>query len=254
MDRTKEFFKMVQLTENPQNNVQTVNNYTNLHQTHKYIEELFKNLDKITSYDKFKIQPIIEDIERSLDAYKQFTFDALQTKVNDKTHISINEIVQMRILKFRIKLKRVTNKMKNENKSNTNKDNSIKSVYKQEHQYDQNINPQHNNQNNSQYFIQEEQQKQNYVNTEKYEQRKRIVNRISEMGEIVENISLHVSLQEMELRRIDDTIGKSENYGRRAYDDLLDTWNMVSEKRKTMIKFLLFWIFLLITFYICKKK
>ena len=239
MNRTNEFFKLVSLSEVPQQDINYVDLFINSYKTHINILELFKKAEKMTKYDKFKLQPVLEELLKSIEFYKDMQLNVDGNQDTKEAFATINEIIKMRTIKFTIRYKKLANSLKSTQSSQSPVQQQNQEKYT-------------NKNNNQQFLIQEEQQKN--VNIEKYEQRKRIVNRISEMGDIVENISLHVSLQEMELKRIDDILIKTDSFSKRALNDLKDTWNMVSEKRKTLIKFFVFWLCLILTFYFIRRK
>ncbi|OQS53487.1 hypothetical protein EHP00_1817 [Ecytonucleospora hepatopenaei] len=251
IERTKEFHTIIESRHLRQK--ENILNYSfkNYEDVNNHIKSLFSELSKLTNYDKYKIEPILNEIEIAIDNYKNMQINEIGNKHQQEIYKNINETIQMRILRYRIKLKGIKANMTHTKKDNNNTTKKKNNLNEFEYQGMGGINT---NKSNYSAVLQEEQQRSSQVNSEKFEQRRRIVNKINEMGEIVENISLHVSLQEMELRRIDDDISHSNHFGQKALNDLQETWNMVSEKRKTMIKFLVFWIFILITFYILKKK
>ena len=107
-------------------------------------------------------------------------------------------------------------------------------------------------QDDNQLLILEEQQ-MNRQREEFLEERRRIVKSISEIGQIVEDISIHVSLQEEQLKRIDDIVTKTETWGKKALREIKETWEMTNSNSKTMVKFFVFWIFIFLLFWIVKR-
>ena len=69
----------------------------------------------------------------------------------------------------------------------------------------------------------------------------------------MENINLHVNLQELELKRIDDIIDSNTILTNKIFTNLKDLWITANEKRRTMIKFFSGWIILIMLFWIWKK-
>ncbi|ELA42941.1 uncharacterized protein VICG_00256 [Vittaforma corneae ATCC 50505] len=95
---------------------------------------------------------------------------------------------------------------------------------------------------------QEHQQKNEFM-----EERKRIVKSINEIGQIVEDISIHVRLQEEQLKRIDDIVIQSDKWSKKALNELNDIWFAVRSNRKTIVKFFVFWILVILLFWGLRK-
>ncbi|KCZ78008.1 hypothetical protein H311_00971, partial [Anncaliia algerae PRA109] len=76
---------------------------------------------------------------------------------------------------------------------------------------------------------------------------------LNELGQIVSDISLHVSLQGEEIMRIDEVVNESSNFMKEAAYEINRTWENVSDQRKRFIKFFTFWILLAIILWLWKR-
>lgn len=94
---------------------------------------------------------------------------------------------------------------------------------------------------------------ENEVETERTRERQRITMQISEIGQIMEEISAHVSLQEESFRRIDELMGTSDSLIAESLELVRKTWENVSNTRPAIIKFLLFWVVLALVFWALRR-
>lgn len=277
MDRTNEFIKLVYTMEIPQMDALDSTFGHSLHLKEKKLLETTKQIEKTSAYEKYKIQPLISQSYKILEEMKGEIMEIKGTGDQKEVYKNMNDIIKTKVLRYTIKLKGLAKKYEGmdttaakrqettttkpqfnqggnrpqfnqgntKNQQNTNQLNTIEAYNEQPQSFST---PQYTDQ-----VIQEEIERAP-VQSEQFQQRRRIVNRISEMGDIMENISLHVSLQEMELKRIDDIMGKSEHFGQKTINDLKETWEMISGRRKTMIKFFMGWMLLILTFWFIKRR
>ncbi|KAG0439528.1 hypothetical protein DMUE_2369 [Dictyocoela muelleri] len=95
----------------------------------------------------------------------------------------------------------------------------------------------------------------NFQSQENIKHRKQdILNmQITELGQIMSDISLHVSLQGESLSRIDDIISKNDTVIDRTVYELDKTWRKIKNRRFTIYKFFVFWIFLILIYWYLRK-
>ncbi|KAM0672412.1 hypothetical protein CWI42_011710 [Ordospora colligata] len=94
---------------------------------------------------------------------------------------------------------------------------------------------------------------ENEVTTERIKERQNISMQISEIGQIMEEISMHVSLQEESFKRIDEMMGTSDTLISGSLDLLRKTLENVSKTRSSIFKFFLFWLLLLLLIWLIRR-
>ncbi|KAL0266042.1 UNVERIFIED_CONTAM: hypothetical protein PYX00_011759 [Menopon gallinae] len=104
----------------------------------------------------------------------------------------------------------------------------------------------------------EPEQMQSQVLSEEQDQRsdalrKRMHAQMNELGQMVADISLHVSLQGEEIKRIDDLVGSSEGLIKDSFFELHRAWERISGRRRRMIKFFSAWIALALLFWYFRR-
>lgn len=106
------------------------------------------------------------------------------------------------------------------------------------------------NQTQSALMIEQETVHQDH---EQIQERKRILRSITEIGQIVEDISIHVRLQEEQLKRIDDIVIQSDKWIKKAKNELLDYWDYARSGRGRIIKYFSLIGLIIFLFWIVKK-
>jgi t-SNARE complex subunit (syntaxin) len=84
-------------------------------------------------------------------------------------------------------------------------------------------------------------------------QRERMVTQINELGQIVSDLSMHISLQGENLKRIDDVVEHSDDFIRKSIYEVNRTWESISGRRRTILKFFMFWTILAVIFWGVKR-
>lgn len=232
MDRTKEFNSIVELTEIPQHPFDEITFYSHIKKIEQEIDHSFALLSKITSYESFKSQTIISKLMELLNEYKNsyISQDAGSRDFQEVLN-NLKSMIHTKYLKYMLRL------------------NEIKRKYQKEASLDQAAAP-HRKEDTSTLMI-EEQEIQH--RNEFLEERKRIVRSISEIGQIVEDISIHVRLQEEQLKRIDDIVIESNKWSKKAFNELDNVWFMVKSNRKVIIKFFSFWFLVVLFFWLLRR-
>lgn len=232
MERTKEFNAIVGLTEIEQCKYEEVSFYTNIKQLENEIEQAFSSLSKLTSYETFKAQSHSRTVKEMLDKYKRIEISSDNaTRDYNEVISNLKGMVNTKFLKYTLKLNELNRRFRSEACLETT--NSIQKTP------------------TNKMMLQEEQER--HHKDEFLEERKRIVKSINEIGQMVEDISIHVSLQEEHLKRIDDIMVQSDGWSKKALGELNEIWNMACTSRKTIIKFFGFWTVILVFFWLLRK-
>lgn len=239
MDRTKEFFSIVDHNEIQQNPFENKPFFLNIAQIEQEINKTFNLLSKITQYESFKAQPLIKKVTELLKEYKNVPIpDRGASRDHEEVLLNLKAMVNTKFLRYTLRLNEIKRNIQKEVvETPTTTANTNKSTMK-------------SNENTS-LLLQEEQ-----INQQKNEflsERKRIVKSINEIGQIVEDISIHVRLQEEQLKRVDDIVTQTDKWSKKAFGELNDIWYMVRSNRKKIIKFFVFWIFVILIFWLIGK-
>lgn len=239
MDRHKEFLRIVEHTGIQQNSFIAPEFYVELKNKELETEKLLEKLSKITPYESFKSQGILAQCFETLKQYKSIQIDEDVGRDKKEVIKNLKSIARTKYLKFTIKLNKINRRLKKDSLNIENEQIKSKSI------------PENPSQNFQQQMI--AQQPIEESKTEYLEERRRIITSITEIGQIVEDISMHVNLQEEQLSRIDDVLLKSDKWTKKALNELNDIWDIYKGSRSFMIKFFLFWVIIIFCFWIFHK-
>lgn len=250
MDRTREFQLIVQSTEIPQKTQRENTFYLEVDKKYKEIAGILSDLSKLTSYDSYKMQSLLTRGYTALNEYKQFPIDENVTGDYKEVINSLKSIIKNNSLKTTLKLNELSRKLAREQtkvESHATKRNNSVILDEQNGQKTQNTFTQ------AQQAVFMDEVQENKQKDEFLSERRRIVKSITEIGQIVEDIAIHVCLQEEQLKRIDEVVAKSEHWSKKALNEIRETWEMTSANTKTMAKFFIFWICLFLLFWFVKR-
>lgn len=239
MDRTNEFAKIVVSTHIPQRQVSSASSpYTRVFEVdamvRKALQELDRTLGKERIYESFTLQAKIDKVREQLQSMRG-AMDAEMSYRNDQeaaSYASLNGIIRNRVARHLLKLTEVVRR----------KDSRAQAVEERRQRFDS-----------------EPQETQDVVLmeseeiTERVRERQRISMQISEIGQIMEEISVHVSLQEESFKRIDDLMGTSDALISGSLDLMKATWENVTGTRSAIAKFFLFWVVLVLLFWLFRR-
>lgn len=224
MDRTNEYLKLIEYSLTTQKKISL---YTNKN-TFSEIETILSFLEKQKNLDKFVIEQKIKKIKNLISSLNSHTNPQNE---NEKLHLkNVKEITDTKIKKYLLKINKL---------SKQTNDTLIEEKKRRES------------------FVVDLEQEQTFER--KHVQvddvlKKRMIAELNELGQIVSDISLHVSLQGEEIRRIDEVVTESGNFIKDAHYEIVKTWDRISDQRKRMIKFFCFWILLACVFWLWRKK
>lgn len=240
MDRTREFRAIVQATEIPQPSTPPVDFYRGLHACGLEIAGVLGALERLTSYEAFRAQPLLDRGYALVREYRETPIDEGAAGQNTEVTAALRAIVRTNALRATLRLNEAARRCGHSGKR-----------VQSSHLLDEHP---ENRKEDGQGLIQEELEQASYEpQNEQLQERRRVVRSISEIGQIVEDIAIHVSLQEEQLRRIDESMGQTEQWSKKALRELRETWEIAGENRSGMLKFFGFWLLVFVVFWFAKR-
>lgn len=242
MDRTKEFWTIVQATEIPQPGPEPRPFYADLHAKHQQIKRLLEELGRLTPYESFRMQPLVEQGHRLVREYREMPIDDGSTGDAREMAQTLRGIVRTNALRATLRLNEAARSSASHQRSQAAAEGAVapRALDEQQAMAAQ-----------TSALLQEE--GEGAMHTELVQERRRIVRSISEIGQIVEDISIHVGLQEEQLRRIDDSMMHAEKWNRKTLAELRGLWETVSGNRKNILRFFGIWIIIFTLFWLIKR-
>lgn len=254
MDRSKEFLAIVERTEVPQKSAVKPSFYLNIKEVEVKIDKIFEQLSRLTIYESFIAQSLLSQCSGLLKEYKSIPIDENVSRDYFEVVQNLKSMIRTKYLKYTLRLNEFSRKYSKGKSIHKTSQNAMDepslatSSNGLNHAEDKEIKQQ------ELYFQQPSDQSLVENNKEDYmEERRRIVNSITEIGQIVEDISIHVNLQEEQLKRIDDVLIKSDKWTKKAVDELNDIWGIMKSNRSTMIRFFIFWAMIILLFWFLRR-
>lgn len=237
MDRTREFQSVVFATEIAQPPYSAASFYTVLAEKYEEIAVIVGELEKTTAYEAFRMQGRLGRAYELVRAYKAVPIGSGYEHGDSQRVVqALQSIVQANALRWTLRLNDVSRKVTRRSASVA----AEEAVPRREEKM--------------QPLLEEEQMAQTPVSVrDMTHERRRIVRSISEIGNVVEDISIHVRLQEESLRRIDETLLKSERREKQIIGELWETWDAVRGNRRFMLQFFGAWGVLFVLAWIAKR-
>lgn len=234
MDRTKEFFSIVELTEIPQNAFEQQPFFEHISKTEREIDKTCTSLSRLTSYESFRAQTLLSRMAELLREYKDTPIvDDGGSKDCQEVLSNLRSMVNTKFLKYTLKLNEMRRRLQREALESSGAPSEAA-----------------RRESSASLLLEEQEHRQE---NEFVEERKRIVKSINEIGQIVEDISIHVRLQEEQLRRVDDIVVQSDRWSKKALSELNDIWFMVRSNRRAIVKFFAFWLLIVLLFWVLRK-
>ncbi|WUR03571.1 uncharacterized protein VNE69_05160 [Vairimorpha necatrix] len=239
MNRTNEFYKIVQTTNIPQKSHKYLkNDLKDLFKKERNIKTTLLEIKK-SKYEKFNIRNKIKEIqEKCTEISKKIQEENIEYQNNQEEEVynTIYNILKSRINEHKLEIIKYLRKHKNEPDEYKNEPGEFKNK-------EEEINKQELL--NEQINLQEE----NNVRLRNQE----INKQISEIGNLMEEIGIHVSLQEESFKKIDELMEESDRFIDNSIYILKRGIEGITSTRKTMIKFFMFWIILGIFFWVIRR-
>ncbi|AFN83015.1 putative syntaxin-like protein [Encephalitozoon romaleae SJ-2008] len=240
MDRTDEFVKIIQTTLIPQQGKPLLSSpYIEAFEIDTMIErtlsEISRMLDKERVYESFTLQSKIDRASELVGKMRDVARLEMRCR-NDQeaaSYANLEGMIKNRVSRYSIKLKEFINKRNERRQAISERRKEFDSECSLEHQ--------------DTVLMERE------VVTERIKERQKISMQISEIGQIMEEISMHVSLQEESFRRIDDLMATSDSLISGSLDLMKKTWANVSGTRPAIIKFIAFWVVLALAFWLLRR-
>lgn len=239
MDRTKEFLGIVQATEIPQSKPQEQPFYGDVTAKQREIESIIRELSKITSYESYRQQSLIEQAQQKLREYRAIQIVEGSSQDAKAVSDAVKQMIRMNLIRWAQVLSRTKKREKAVNiraaapeLADAPPTAPIEERLQVQEQIEREV---------------------QHQDEEELQSRRRIVGTITEIGQLVDNVSLHLGLHEDMLRRLDDTTVRTEFWGIKALEELKGAWDTTSSNRKKMFYFFGFWMLLFILFWIVHR-
>lgn len=253
MNRTKEFVKIVKSTNFPQKA---------LRETNEELKRLFENdtaikgeLDSLDTtitknrvYETFRIQTRLENIKDQI--YKQRKMLDLEVpnsiipnsnSQEAESYTNLLNILRSRVNKYTLKANDLIRKKEEQQRTSQTRRTKF-----EDHE------PEETTRHHEMDAVSIEQYEE--TNNIRYRERDAITNQISEIGEIMEEIGIHVSMQEESFKRIDELMTQTDNVFDTSISLLRKTLYNIKSVRSSIIKFFLFWFFIALIFWLFRMS
>lgn len=257
MDRTKEFSLIVQATEVPQPPFRPRIFYGEIAHKYEQLQYALSELEKLTSYESFKMPPKLSAAYRLLEEYKAIPIDDNVSEDYLECVRALCNIVSTNTMRATLRLnelsrlcKRTVNPEERQRTTHPVPSNTPVEYLHGKEQGPERYKP---NTGMATTMMMEEQEQQQRVREDFLQERRRIATSVNEIGQIVQDISIHVGLQEEQLIRIDDSLALTETWNKKALYELQEMWSAAKENRPFMIKFFCFWALVFILFGLLKR-
>ncbi len=238
VDRSREFLNIVKCNELEQIEVENNDFYGIVLTRLSKINNLFIQINKMTNYEKFKISCIIKDIQHEISELKEINIECKDSTIKN----NIVGFIRSKILEFNISLNSILSKSKSRSKKR-----------------------------NSNLILEQEEKKldsspEQYYSTQKYarnqsipvyersfaKERKNISRSISEIGNLVEDLHLRVTLQEEQLRRVDEITTEADSWSKTTLNTLKELYDF--SNRTGIINYFIFMLIFIFIFFLFLKS
>lgn len=232
MNRTNEYLKLIHSSYIPQSSSKLPSFFLDdLFLIEKSIKLEIVDISN-SKYESFNIRKKIKNVQKLIEDFKiniKNNNYKYQNKQEEEVFDNIINILTYRINEHKLKLNRLVQKLQNEQQEHVIENFERRKDYTS--------------------VIQEEE----VVNNVRFREREKINQQISEIGNIMEEIGLHVSLQEESFKRIDDLMNQNEKLMDSGVYILKKGIESISNNRANMFKFFGFWIILVLIFWFFRR-
>lgn len=235
MNRTNEFNHLITSLEIPQSAPPVPAPKTDFSSVFEEINTLLRSLEKQDGYERYVTENKMKKVFELMEKYREATnaFKITPGNENEGVHLrSLKEMLANKHTKMMIRYHRVAKKKEEKVFGDTKR--------RETFSYSEPV--------LSQVLLDDKDHAANDM------LRKRMVTQMNELGQMVTDISLHVNLQGEEIKRIDELVEGSEGFIKESLYEMNRVWDRVSVRRKRMLKFFAFWIFLALIFWYFRRK
>lgn len=237
MNRTKEYIKIVQTSSIPQKSISNIESpFLEIFSIDKRIKLLLCEITKC-KYEIYSIRTKVNEVQilckDVLNRLKLCDFD-FNSAQEGEVYTTLQNIIKNRINEYKLEIMKYLRKSE-----------------KIECETEQRRNKFSHSEATSVELTQELVMEEGGV---RMRNRQKISQQISEIGSIMEEIGIHVSLQEESFKRIDDLMGKSDKLIDNSVYILKKGIEGVTGTRRSLIKFFLFWIVLALIFWMFRLR
>lgn len=236
MDRTNEFNHLVTSFEIPQKKPTQSVPETGLSSTLEEIDTILERLERQGAYERHVAEQKMRRVALLLEKYKRNKDSSRNVSAqNDNENLHVRNLKEIQAQKYTRMMVRYNNLVKHRTER------AVTDVKRRE-------SFSYTGTEQSQMLLEEEKQQDSEI------MRNRMTTQMNELGQLVTDISLHVSLQGEEIRRIDELVTASEGFIKDSVFEIGRVWEGISDRRKRMIKFFSFWIFMALLFWYFRRK
>eukprot|EP00866_Antonospora_locustae_P000137 jgi/Antlo1/137/1166 len=235
MNRTNEFHHFVASLELPQSKPPFSTVSSDLQQIAEEINVQLGFLERQDGYERFVTEKKMCKTLDLLEKYKQAASSLQTTPKNESetTHLKgLKTMLNSRYARMMMRYNSISKRQNEKAASDTKRRGSFSCADTEQKQ--------------SQVFLEDQEQRNDTL-------RKRMLTQMNELGQIVTDISLHVSFQEEEIKRIDDLVSSSEGLIKESFFEIHRVWERISRRRRRMLKFFSAWIMLALFFWYFRR-
>jgi uncharacterized protein YchJ len=237
MNRTREYTKIVQTSSMPQKSTSNIESpFLEIFSIDKRIKLLLSDITKC-KYEIYSIRSKVSEVQilckDALHRLKLCDMEFSNTQEGE-VYITLQNIIRNRINEYKLEIMKYLRKCE-----------------KVECETEQRRNKFSHSDASSAALAQEVVMEEAGV---RMRNRQEISRQISEIGSIMEEIGIHVSLQEESFKRIDDLMGKSDKLMDNSLYILKKGIEGVAGTRRSLIKFFVFWIVLALIFWMFRLR
>ncbi len=240
----KEFIMIVENTEIEQNKFTEPCFYKDIKLSQNTIENLLDQLSKITPYESFKAQALLSQCSENIKKYSLIQINQNVTRDFLEVVRNLVSMTKGKFIKYTLKLNEYDRKLSKkqiveDEVQEQGKDNM---PLKEDKYLKQDM-----------FFHQMEDEETAMKKEETQKHRKRVLQSITEIGHVVQNISMQVELQGEELEKVGDILLENEKWTKKAIHELHDIWDYCKSNRIFMIQFFIFWFIIILIFWVVRR-
>ncbi|KAF9761946.1 hypothetical protein NGRA_2320 [Nosema granulosis] len=250
MNRTKEFIKIVNSTNFPQKALKDSDKeITKLFNIDNEIKLEIESLSSVIStnriYEAFRIQSRLENVkEKIYNQRKMLEVDFPDSNSQEAESFStLLNILRSRTNKYTLRVNDLIRKKEEQQK--TSQTRRTKFVDDETTRNDSSV-------GRPEMDVVSIEQYEETTNI-RYREREAITNHISEIGQIMEEIGIHVSMQEESFKRIDELMTQTDTVFDTSISLLRKTLSNIKSVRSSIIKFFIFWFFIVVIFWLLRR-
>ena len=242
MDRTGEFRSVVDTTGVPQVVLGASPPFGGLAAAWVQISGTLAKLEKFTDYEAYRLAPELNKAYRAVEDYRAMEIPEAAPGDAAEVRNNLRTMVENNAMRATLRLNAL------ERRCRKTKETKAALAAEEAHA------PRHPSQATaSRAEVAYASPASSYRSEVEEAQRRRISHSVNEIGQMVQDISMHVRLQEEQLIRIDTALTETDHWTKQTLGEINLMWEAAAENRPFMYKFFIFWGVVFVLF-ICIKK